>query len=152
MSTTTINPVLEIKRVFDATPERVFDAWLIREEWQAWIGPEGVQCDVPLLEPRVGGRYSVIMHMSDGKQIRVAGEFKAIERPSRFVFTWGWEGDPTRTTLVTVTLKAAGGKTEMMLRHEGLSSAEDRESHGKGWNSTLNKLAAYLHTPSGLRT
>ena len=49
MTTTTVNPVLEIKRLFDAPPERIFDAWLVREEWQAWIGPEGTQCEVPVL-------------------------------------------------------------------------------------------------------
>ena len=47
---------LLITRIFDAPREQVFDAWLTREEWQAWIGPEGVRCDVPLLEAHVGGR------------------------------------------------------------------------------------------------
>ena len=144
MTTTTLSPVLEITRSFDAPPARVFDAWLVREEWQAWIGPEGVQCEVPLLEPHVGGRYRVQMHMSDGKIIPVAGEFKIIERPHKFAFTWGWEGDLTKTTLVTVTLKDVNGKTEMTLRHEGLPDEDSRISHGKGWNSTLNKLAAYV--------
>ena len=48
---TDVSPVLEIVRSFDAPPARVSDAWLVREQWQAWIGPEGVQCEVPLLEP-----------------------------------------------------------------------------------------------------
>ena len=59
------HPVLEITRVFDATPAHVFEAWLDREEWQSWIGPEGIDCEVPLLERRVGGRYRVIMHLPD---------------------------------------------------------------------------------------
>ena len=44
----------------------------------------------------------------------------------------------------SVTLKDVGGKTELTLTHEGLPTAEDREGHGKGWNSTLNKLALYV--------
>ena len=48
--------VLEITRVFDAPLARVFAALLMVLERQAWIGPEGVDCDVQLLEPRVGGR------------------------------------------------------------------------------------------------
>jgi uncharacterized protein YndB with AHSA1/START domain len=43
---------LTISRLFDASPEEVFDAWIEREQWQAWLGPEGVTCKVPLLEPR----------------------------------------------------------------------------------------------------
>ncbi len=39
MSTTTVNPVLQVRRVFEATPEELFDAWFSREQWQAWIGP-----------------------------------------------------------------------------------------------------------------
>ena len=69
MSTTTEAPVLEIRRILDATPKRVFDAWLGHAQFQAWIGPEGVTCEVPLHEPRVGGRYRIIMHLSDGRVI-----------------------------------------------------------------------------------
>jgi uncharacterized protein YndB with AHSA1/START domain len=144
MNATTESTVLEIKRIFDASPARVFDAWLIREEWQAWIGPEGVNCEVPLLERRVGGRYRVIMHLSDGRVIPVTGVFKTIEAPKRFVFTWGREGE-ARETLVTVTLRDLGGMTEMTLRHEGLP-IPDHDNHGKGWNSALNKLVTYLAT------
>jgi uncharacterized protein YndB with AHSA1/START domain len=144
MITTLINPVLEIKRLFDATPERVFDAWLVREEWQSWIGPEGVQCEVPLLEPHVGGRYRVIMKLSDGKIVPVSGVFKTIRRPEEFSFSWGWEGDASRNSLITITLKTVGGKTEMTLRQEGLPTEDDRAGHAKGWNSALNKLALFL--------
>jgi uncharacterized protein YndB with AHSA1/START domain len=135
---------LEITRVFEAPPARVFDAWLNREEFQAWIGPEGVSCEVPLLEPRVGGRYRITMRLSDGRVIPVAGVFKAIDAPRSLVFTWGWDGDPARESLVTITLREMGGKTELTLRQEGLGSAANRDDHGRGWNSALNKLGAYL--------
>jgi uncharacterized protein YndB with AHSA1/START domain len=136
--------VLEIKRVFDASPDVVFDAWLVREEWQSWIGPEGVNCEVPQLEPHVGGRYRVIMRMSDGRTVPVAGEYKAIEKPKRFVFTWGWENEPERVSQITITLRDLNGKTELTLRQEGLGSIENRDGHGRGWNSAMNKLDEHL--------
>ena len=135
---------LEMTRFFDAPPARVFDAWLNREEWQAWIGPEGMSCEVPILEPHVGGRYRIMMRLSDGRVIPVAGVFKIIDAPWKLVFTWGWEGDPSRESLVTITLHERGGQTELTLRQEGLGSASNRDDHGKGWNSALNKLASYL--------
>ena len=141
------SPVLEIRRVFDAPPARVFEAWLDRDEWASWIGPEGVRCDLPLFEPRVDGRYRLTMHLPDGKVLPVAGVFTAIEKNKSFCFTWGMEGDP-RQTLVTVELRNLNGRTELKLRHEGLPSAADRDDHGKGWNSALNKLAAHLATKS----
>jgi hypothetical protein len=32
----------------------------------------------------------------------------------------------------------------MTLRQEGLGSAENRDGHGKGWNSAFNKLERYV--------
>jgi uncharacterized protein YndB with AHSA1/START domain len=144
MTTATLEPVLKITRLFEASPERVFDAWLTREQWQDWIGPEGCRCDVPLLEPRVGGKYLLKMHLSDGREMPVEGVFMVIERPSHLAFTWGWALSGNPNTLVSLSFREAGGKTELTLTHAGLPTAEDREGHGKGWNSTLNKLALYV--------
>jgi uncharacterized protein YndB with AHSA1/START domain len=135
---------LVLTRILDAPPARVFDAWLNREEWQAWIGPEGVRCEVPFLEPRVGGRYRVTMHLYGGQTIPVAGVFQLIDRPHRLAMTWGVEGDASRQSLLTITLKKLGQSTELTLRQEGLGSASNRDDHGKGWNSALDKLVAYL--------
>ena len=104
----------------------------------------GCDCEVPLLEPRVGGRYRITMRLSDGSVIPVAGVFKTIDVPRTLAFTWGWEGDASRESLVTITLRAKGDKTELTLRQEGLGSVSNRDDHGKGWNGTLNKLVAYL--------
>ena len=136
--------VLELTRVFDAPPERVFSAWIEREQWQSWIGPEGISCEVPLLEPRVGGRYQINMQLSTGERMPVSGEFRVIDTPRTLSFTWGWDGDPARQSLVTITLRKAGQQTEMTLRQEGLGSIANRDGHAKGWTSALNKLAAYL--------
>jgi uncharacterized protein YndB with AHSA1/START domain len=136
-------PVLEITRSFEASAAEVFNAWLNRDEWASWIGPEGVHCDVPLLEPRVGGGYRLMMHLPDGNTLHVAGVFKSIETNRKFAFTWGMAGDP-RETLVTVELREESGRTELKLRQEGLPTAADRDGHRKGWDSALNKLAAYL--------
>jgi uncharacterized protein YndB with AHSA1/START domain len=137
---------LEITRRFDAPPMRVFDAWLHREEWRSWIGPVGLQCEVPLLEPRVGGRYRIIMRLTDGRVIPVAGIYQMIEAPKTLAFTWGAESDPTHHTLITLTLGEKGAQTELSLRQEGFASVASRDIHVTGWNDALNKLAAHLAT------
>ena len=136
--------ILVITRVFEAPAERVFDAWLTREEWQSWIGPEGVNCDVHLLDARVDGCYRLTMHVSGQAPIAVAGVFQIIDRPRLLSFTWGAEGDPTRQSLVTLTFLELQSGTEMTLRQEGLGSAANREQFGRGWNSAFNKLVRYL--------
>lgn len=138
------SPVLSLTRVFAASPEAVFDAWFTREQWQAWIGPEGGRCDVPVLEPHVGGRYRLTMHLGDGREIPVEGIFREVDRPNALAFTWGWALSGNPDTLVRLTFRAVPGGTELTLVHEGLPTPEDRSGHGKGWNSTLNKLARFL--------
>jgi uncharacterized protein YndB with AHSA1/START domain len=135
---------LLIKRTFEATAEHVFDAWLTRERWEAWIGPDGMDCKVTLLEPHVGGRYRIALRAPDGSPIPVSGVFEVIDRPRTLRFTWGWEGDPSKQSLITLELKEAGGMTELILRQEGLGSIANRRQHERGWNRTLSKLDRYL--------
>ncbi len=137
---------LELRRVFDATPAVLFDAWLKREEFAAWIGPEGIDCKVPLLEPKVGGRYEITMRLTNGQVIPVSGVFKTIERPSLLIFSWGWNGDPTRQSLITLEFTPRGARTELLLRQQGLGSVAGRDDHAKGWNSALNKLQRFVAT------
>lgn len=142
---------LELRREFDASPTAVFDAWLTREEWAAWIGPEGMSCEVPLLEAKVGGRYEISMHLSNGQVIPVSGVFESIDRPRRLVFSWGWNGDASRQSRITLEFKACGSRTELVLRQEGLGTVSNRDDHGKGWTSALNKLTRYLAARAGAR-
>src|SRR5277367_5150067 len=118
---------LELRREFDASPAAVFDAWMTREQWAAWIGPEGMKCEVPTLEPRVGGRYEITLRLASGQVIPVSGVFKVIERPQRLVFSWGWNGDPARQSLVTLEFNARGTRTELVLRQEGLGTVANRD-------------------------
>ena len=113
---------------------------------------EGVRCEVPLHEPRVGGRYRLIMRLSNGQTLPVAGVYRTIGPPWRLVFTWGWEGDDNQQSLVMITFKDLGGKTELTLRHEGLRTIENRDAHRKDWGSALDKLTGFLTRPGNPRS
>jgi uncharacterized protein YndB with AHSA1/START domain len=145
----TADTVLEMTRTFDATPERVFDAWLSKS-WGEWAGPPGVKGEVLQLEPKVGGKYKIVMHRPDGGTLTVSGTYKEITRPSRLVMSWKWEQEET-DTLITLTLTPKGKGTMLHMRHEGFANRERRDSHNNGWTGTLDKLEVYLKNPSGLR-
>jgi len=146
MNTAMIEPPvhLSITRLFEASPEALFDAWFTREQWQAWIGPEGCQCEVPLLEAHRGGRYRIDMHLSEGRTLPVEGVFTVVDRPHSLAFTWGWALGGQNDTLVRLFFRAVENGTELTLVHEGLPTEDDRIGHGKGWNSALNKLSRYV--------
>jgi uncharacterized protein YndB with AHSA1/START domain len=138
--------VLVMTRMFDAPRERVFDAWLDPEQVSRWMGPRGVRARADRLEPKVGGRYRIVMQLDSGQTPTVGGVYREIRRPERLVFTWAWEGShPSGTggheTIVTLTFRDVGGKTEMTMRHEGLANAEERDSHNHGWIGSFDKLA-----------
>jgi uncharacterized protein YndB with AHSA1/START domain len=140
-------PVLEIRRQFAAAPGRVFDAWIVPANWQAWIGPEGITCTLESMEPRVGGRYLLVMHLGSDDTIRVAGEFLVIDRPNRLTFTWD-SADGSTTSRVELVFAAKGNGTEMTLRHFGLQTAANVASHDGGWSSAFNKLQLYVERVS----
>jgi uncharacterized protein YndB with AHSA1/START domain len=140
---------LLITRTFNASRERVFDAWLDPKQIGKWIGPRTVSAEANELEPKTGGRYRIFMRGADGKGPTVGGQYREIVHPERLVFTWMWEtGHPmglaNHETLVTLTFRAVGAKTEMTMRHEYFESKEARDSHNQGWTGSFDKLAEML--------
>jgi uncharacterized protein YndB with AHSA1/START domain len=140
----TEDTTLEITRLFDAPAAEVFDAWVTPEQWQSWIAPEGVACAVVLLEPHVGGRHRAENLMPDGRVIAVVGVYKVVDRPNALSFTWGWESDASRQSLISVALDERDGQTMLAFRQEGLASVSSRESHRQGWGKVLTKLSDFL--------
>lgn len=134
--------LLQITRVFDASPERVFDAWL-SEDWASWIGPHDIRGELELLEPRVGGRYRILMHKPDGNILTVGGVYRQIDRPRTLVFTWLWEHGGAET-VVTLDFRPEGRGTSLTLRHEGFCTVDRRDGHLRGWTSCLEKLSNHL--------
>ena len=137
------NPIsLTLSRQIPAPPEQVFDAWL-EKSWGEWVGPPGIHGDVIQLEPRVGGRYRIVMHLPDGGTLKVGGAYKEITRPSKIVMSWKWEHED-QDTLINLTFRAEGTGTEMTIHHEGFAAPERRDSHNNGWTGTLEKLAGFV--------
>ncbi|HWY60648.1 MAG TPA: SRPBCC domain-containing protein [Rhizomicrobium sp.] len=134
--------VLEITRVIAAPPEQVFDAWL-QKSWGEWAGPPGVKGEVLQLEPKVGGKYKMVMHRPDGGTLTVGGTYKEITRPSRLVMSWKWEHEET-DTLITLSFRSKGQGTEIHMRHEGFANADRRDSHNNGWTGTFDRLEKFI--------
>jgi uncharacterized protein YndB with AHSA1/START domain len=136
---------LDLTRTFDASPARVFACFINAAEMGAWLGPFDHRGEVLELEARIGGRFRIVMHKPDGTDLFAGGVFQTIEEPHRIAYTWKWE-DGEADTLIIVTLRDVGGKTEMHFRHEGFSDETYRDRHIPGWTSCLDKMETYLTT------
>ena len=134
---------LTIRRVIDAPREEVFAAWLDPESIRQWMCPGDVTSTEAQLDPRVGGRFRILMHASQGDYDHT-GEYTIIDRPSKLAFTWISKGTDNQPTLVTIELFDRGGRTELVLTHDRFPRKEAVEQHRRGWGSAVDKLAGHL--------
>lgn len=127
-----------VRRVIAASAEDLFDAWLDPEALAEWMRPGTIQSTVAKVEPRVGGRYEIIMHASSGPIVH-RGEYRLIDRPKRLVFTWITPFTENVQTLVTVDFIRVDKRTEVVVTHEQLPESAI-PSHRNGWTSGLEHL------------
>ena len=132
-----------IRKVLRASCEEVFDAWLDAAGMGEWMRPGPVTgCEVAL-EPRVGGRFRIVM-TAPGAQFTNTGEFRVLDRPVKLQFTWISSRWGEQETLVTVDLNRRGAHCELVLTHERFPVEHDSGQLVTGWNQMLEKLEAHL--------
>jgi uncharacterized protein YndB with AHSA1/START domain len=137
---------LIIEREFQASPERVYEAWTNPELLQKWWGPEGVTIPDLTLDVREGGSWITTFHSDKmGKRV-VSGKYISLEPPGRLVFTWGWldNGKRGHETEVEIVLAKLNNGTKMTLTQKIFVETEHRDNHGFGWSSSFNKLDELL--------
>jgi uncharacterized protein YndB with AHSA1/START domain len=137
------NLVVRVTRRIGAEPNEVFDAWLDPDGMREWMCPGESRFIAAEVEPRVGGRFRIVMGREPGG-IEHTGEYRELRRGQRLVFTWTSKNTLGRETLVTVELRPVGDETELTLTHEGLPNEEMRKGHEGGWLSIVDKLAAAM--------
>ena len=133
--------VVEVRRVINAPPAALFEAWLDPASVGIWLCPfDGTHTDATI-DARVGGDYTFDMHTPRGV-MHHHGKYVVIEPNSALAFTWNSPhtgGD----SLVTVTFTPVKGGTELFLLHEKLP-ADKIDAHTGGWNSGLDKLVTFV--------
>lgn len=134
-----MNDVVQVTRILRATPEVVFDAWTDADTLRRWLCPDpGVVVEASC-DPVVGGGYRLVM-LFDSGPFEVRGEYLEVDPPNRLVFTWLADSTPDQPSRVTVTLKPAGERTEMTIRHEQIPTRQFGESAEPAWRQALDKL------------
>ena len=145
---TTEKTSLEIKRVINAPPARVYAAWTDPDQLKQWWGPEGVQTRNFTADARVGGKYRWDLVNQEGEEMSVFGEYRELIAGRKIVFTWKWDDDEdwkVHNSLVTVELSDRDGGTEIKLTHEQLPSEASRDRHNEGWNSVIDRLEKFFN-------
>ena len=139
-----VKPSLTLKRRINAPPARVFQAWTDPEKMKRWMGPGAVTAVTIEIDPRVGGRYRIVMRSPDGEMHDVGGVYREIVANEKLEFTWAWKSTPERESLVIVLLKPDGDGTLLTITHEQFSDDDARDRHQHGWIGALDKLEKFV--------
>lgn len=132
--------VVHVRRLIQASPQVLFEAWLDPESLSQWLRPFDTTHTDATVDARVGGQFALDMH-TPGGVVEHRGEYVAIEPHTRLVFTWN-SPHTDGASLVTVTFAPQGAATEVNVLHEKLP-ANKLEAHTGGWTSGLDKLDAF---------
>jgi uncharacterized protein YndB with AHSA1/START domain len=134
---------LRMVRRFDASPERVFDAWTDPKLAAGWLftGPDS-ESHRTEIDLRVGGHWEIVDRRG-GVDYRALGEYLDIERPRRLKFTFGMPQFSDTFTTVAVEIEADGTGARMTLVQEGLQ-AEAVTPLEQGWAAMFDTLATRL--------
>jgi uncharacterized protein (TIGR02246 family) len=133
---------VSITRRFNASAERVFDAWLDPAKAGQWLFATASGRMVRAqIDARVGGSFSFV-DRRDGENVEHLGTYLEIVRPSRLVFTFAVANPkvPMESSRVLIDIVRLDKGCELTLTHEGVfpDYATQTES---GWTSILDGLA-----------
>ena len=137
---------LLIERTFQAPAQAVFDAWTSEEVMRRWFhGEHGWETPEAHVDLRLGGAVRVVMRdPKEGAEHGGGGHYTEIDPPKRLAFTWTWDSDEDRETLIELDFEEAEGATTVRLTHSGLRDQESVLSHEGGWNNCLDNLERAL--------
>ena len=137
--------IVRVTRRFDASPERVFDAWLDPASAGRWLfATPARRMQRVEIDAHVGGRYAIVERREQGDAGHF-GEYLKIDRPHRLTFTLATAPDAQSGDRITVGIRPLDDGCELTLTH--VMAAEYAEYAGRtesGWNDVLASLARQL--------
>ena len=139
MSTGTVR----FHRVFKATPDRVYRAFLDADAMVKWLPPHGFTGKVDHVDARVGGTFRMsFTNFSTGSSHSFGGEYLELVPGELICHTDSFD-DPNLPgeMRVTVSLKQVSCGTELNIVQEGIPAVIPVEACYLGWQESLTLLA-----------
>lgn len=136
-----------VTRRLRAPAGRIYDAFLDRALIGQWMFGARVREERIVRlgnEPRVGGAFSYLVERG-GSDIDHVGEYLALERPHRLVFTWSTRDSLPEMSRVKVEITPLDGECVLVLTHEmGPDWAAYVDRSAAAWGKMLDALSSLL--------
>ena len=130
---------IRLHRVFRATPERIYRAFLDADAMTKWLPPNGFTGKVHHMDPKVGGTFKMsFTNFTTGKSHSFGGQYLELVPHERIRYTDNFD-DPNLPgeIRVTVTLKAVSCGTEVNIVQEDVPDVIPAEACYLGWQESL---------------
>ena len=134
---------VRLHRVLQATPERVYRAFLDPDAKAKWLPPYGFTGKVHHMDARVGGSYRMsFTNFTTGSSHSFGGTYVELVPNELLRYTDSFD-DPNLPgeMNVTVTLKGVSVGTELHVTQEGIPDVIPAEACYLGWQESLTLLA-----------
>jgi uncharacterized protein YndB with AHSA1/START domain len=133
-----------VTRGIEASPERVFDAWLDPQVARLFLfataDGEMVRAEI---DPRVGGGFTFVDRRPGLGDVEHVGEYLEIDRPRRLVFSFRVPAFSPDSTQVAIDVRPEGEGSVVTLTHAGVL-ADHAEQTREGWTRILAGLLPAL--------
>ena len=141
-ASTTTNTV-QLHRVFRATPERTYRAFIDADALVKWLPPNGFTARVHHVDAKVGGSFKMsFTNFTTGNSHSFGGEYLELVPYERIRYTDKFD-DPNLPGVmqVTVVLKQVSCGTELSVVQEGIPAVIPTDACYLGWQESLNLLS-----------
>lgn len=136
------NNTVTLHRVFTASPEKVYRAFIDADALASWMPPNGFVGKVHQINPNVGGTYKMsFTNFTTGSSHAFGGKYIAIT-PNEFLQYSDVFDDPNLPgeMTTTISLKQVKCGTEVNITQEGIPEMIPVEMCYLGWQESLEKL------------
>jgi uncharacterized protein YndB with AHSA1/START domain len=139
---------IRITRIYDASVETVWDAWIDPDQVAQWWGPRGFTTTTYSKDVRPGGSWVYNMRGPDGTDYPNRANYLEVEKYTKLVYDHGASDDRPPLFRVTVLFSDLKGKTkiEMSMTLPTPEAARETRLFIKkvGGYSTWDRLSEYL--------
>jgi len=146
----TMQSTFVIERSYDASPQRVFDAWADPAAKARWFGPSDKPDDAHSLDFRVGGREHLTVQIPDGPTFSFDAVYQDIVPGQRIIYAYDMHNGDVRisVSLATVEIEANDDGARLTLTEHGvyLDGHDTHEQREHGTSALIDTLGEYIRS------
>ena len=134
---------IKLHRVFKASPDKIYRAFLDADAQAKWLPPNGFTCKVHHLDAKIGGTYKMsFTNFSTGKSHSFGGKYLDLVENESIRYSDQFD-DPNLPgeMITTVTIKKVSCGSDVTIVQEEVPDVIPPEMCYLGWQESLDQLA-----------